>query len=79
MPSKKIFLQGKPYNEEFGMPLNDFIHTNNPHYWKHGNLNETEVEFSERLGKSLEDLITEVYEIVGTFAFERIDQILQQL
>ena len=50
-------MTGKPYNEEFGMPLNDFIHTDNPHYWKHGNLNETEVEFSERLGKSLEDLI----------------------
>ena len=50
-------MTGKPYNEEFGMPLNDFIHTDNPHYWKHGNSNETEVEFSERLGKSLEDLI----------------------
>ena len=50
-------MTGKPYNEEFGMPLNDFIHTDNPHYWKHRNSNETEVEFSERLGKSLEDLI----------------------
>ena len=30
-------------------------------------------EFMAKSGKSLEDLITEVYEIVGSFAFERID------
>jgi len=30
-------------------------------------------EFMAKSGKSLEDLITEVYEIVGEFAFERID------
>jgi phosphomannomutase len=30
-------------------------------------------EFMAKSGKSLEDLITEVYEIVGPFAFERID------
>ena len=30
-------------------------------------------EFMAKSGKSLEDLITEVYEIVGKFAFERID------
>jgi phosphomannomutase len=30
-------------------------------------------EFMAKSGKSLEDLIAEVYEIVGPFAFERID------
>jgi phosphomannomutase len=30
-------------------------------------------EFMAKSGKSLEDLIAEVYEIVGEFAFERID------
>ena len=30
-------------------------------------------EFMAKSGKSLEDLITEVYDIVGSFAFERID------
>jgi len=30
-------------------------------------------EFMAKSGKSLEDLISEVYEIVGPFAFERID------
>jgi phosphomannomutase len=30
-------------------------------------------EFMAKSGKSLEDLIAEVYEIVGGFAFERID------
>jgi phosphomannomutase len=30
-------------------------------------------EFMAKSGKSLEDLIAEVYEIIGPFAFERID------
>ena len=30
-------------------------------------------EFMSKSGKSLDDLIAEVYEIVGPFAFERID------
>ena len=28
-------MTGKPYNDVFGMPLNDFIHTDNPHFWKY--------------------------------------------
>ena len=28
-------MSGKPYIAEFGMPLSDFIHADNPHYWKY--------------------------------------------
>ena len=30
-------MTGKTYIKEFGLPLNDFIHTDCPHYWKFGN------------------------------------------
>jgi len=63
-------LTGKPYNEEFGLPLIDFIHSDNPHYWRYGKANETEVEFSCRMGKNLEDLIIreDQNKIAGFFA-----------
>jgi phosphomannomutase len=35
-------------------------------------------EYMARSGKSLQDLIAEVYEIVGTFAFERLDMHLSE-
>ena len=50
-------MSGKPYIAEFGMPLSDFIHADNPHYWKYGNKDENENEFSQRMGKNLENLI----------------------
>jgi len=50
-------MTGKPYNEEFGMPLKDFLHTSNPHYWKFGKNNETEEDFTIRMGHDLENLI----------------------
>ncbi len=50
-------MTGKPYNEEFGLPIKDFIHADCPHYWKYANDGETEIEFSKRLGLNLEKLI----------------------
>ena len=50
-------MSGKPYIKEFGMPLNDFIHADNPHYWKYGKLNESEEDFSQRMCNNLEELI----------------------
>ena len=47
----------KTYNKEFGLPLNDFIHADCPHFWKFGINNENEEDFSKRMGKNLEDLI----------------------
>ena len=50
-------MTGKPYVNEFGMPLNDFIYADCPHYWKFGISEESEESFSKRMGKNLEDLI----------------------
>ena len=50
-------MTGKPYIEEFGMPLKDFIHADCPHYWKYCHPYETENDFSIRIVKNLEDLI----------------------
>ena len=50
-------MTGKPYIEEFGMPLKDFIHADCPHYWKFSLPNETEEDFTKRMAKNLEDLI----------------------
>ena len=63
-------MTGKPYIEEFGMPLKDFIHADCPHYWKFGLKNETEVDFSKRMAKNLEDLILKegAETIAGFFA-----------
>ena len=41
-------MTGKAYIDEFGMPLQYFIHAECPHYWKFGNNNENELAFSKR-------------------------------
>ena len=63
-------MTGKPYIEEFGMPLKDFIHADCPHYWKFGHKNETEKNFSKRIAKNLENLILKegAETIAGFFA-----------
>ena len=50
-------MTGKPYNEEFGLPLEGFVRSACPHYWKYGEENESEESFTKRMGKDLEDLI----------------------
>ena len=50
-------MTGKPYNKEFGFPLENFIHADCPHYWKFCCENETEEEFSLRMASNLEKLI----------------------
>ena len=50
-------MTGKAYNEEFGLPLPGFLQTDCPHYWRFGLEGETELEFSERLARNLEELI----------------------
>ena len=37
---EKLLNYFKPYNEEFGFPLKEFIHTDCPHYWKYSKENE---------------------------------------
>ena len=50
-------MTGKPYNKEFGLPLNDFIYADCPHFWKFAYENESEDDFTKRIAKNLEDLI----------------------
>ena len=50
-------MTGKPYNEVFGLPLEGFIHLTCPHFWRYGNLGESEAEFVARLAAELEDTI----------------------
>ena len=50
-------MTGKPYNAEFNLPLDGFIHADCPHYWKFGIENETEENFTKRIAKNLEDII----------------------
>ena len=50
-------MTGKPYNGEFQLPLDGFIHADCPHYWKFGKQDETEDDFSIRMANNLEKLI----------------------
>ena len=50
-------MTGKPYNSLFGLPMEGFIHLTCPHYWREGRADETEAEFSARLGTELEEVI----------------------
>jgi adenosylmethionine-8-amino-7-oxononanoate aminotransferase len=50
-------MTGKAYNQEFGLPLPGFLHADCPHYWRYGREGESELEFSQRLARNLEELI----------------------
>lgn len=50
-------LTGKPYNEEFGLPLPGFLHADCPHFWRFGRDGETEAEFTARIARNLEEMI----------------------
>ena len=50
-------MTGKPYNSEFGLPLDGFLHSACPHYWKYGLEKESEEMFTKRMGEDLENLI----------------------
>ncbi len=66
-------MTGKPYIKEFGMPLNEFIHADCPHYWKFGLKEEKEEDFSKRMGKNLEELIIkETPETIAGFFAEPV-------
>ena len=50
-------MTGKPYNNEFGLPLDGFIHAACPHYWKNAQPGESEEAFTKRMGEDLESII----------------------
>lgn len=64
-----VSLTGKPeFHSAFGLPLDGFLYTEAPHYYRHHLDGETEDAFSTRLAESLEKLILEEGpETVGAF------------
>jgi 4-aminobutyrate--pyruvate transaminase len=53
-----VSLSGKPdMHAGFGLPFANFRHTEFPHYYRHHEPGETELEFSSRMARSLEALI----------------------
>jgi adenosylmethionine-8-amino-7-oxononanoate aminotransferase len=50
-------MTGKPYNSEFGLPFDGFIHAACPHFWKNAHTGESEEEFTKRMGEDLENII----------------------
>ncbi|MBL1234436.1 MAG: aminotransferase class III-fold pyridoxal phosphate-dependent enzyme, partial [Rhodobiaceae bacterium] len=51
-------LTGLPANhKDFDLPIAGILHTDSPHYYKHGKDGETELEFSQRCADNLEKLI----------------------
>ena len=66
-------MTAKPYNGEFQLPLDGFIHSDCPHYWKFGKKNETEEDFSKRMAKNLEELIMKEHaETIAGFVAEPV-------
>ena len=49
-------MTGKPYNSEFGLPLDGFA-CGLSSLWKYSEQNESEEEFTKRMGEDLENLI----------------------
>lgn len=50
-------MTGKDYNAAFGLPLDGFLRTDCPHYWRHGRDDESEDDYTRRLAANLETLI----------------------
>ena len=66
-------MTGKPYNGEFGLPLDGFIHAACPHYWKYGQEGESEEAFTKRMGEDLENIIqTEGPDTIAGFFAEPV-------
>ncbi len=63
-------LTGKDYVKAFGLPLDEFLFTDCPHYWRYAKDGESELEFSARCARSLDQLIQEqgADTIAGFFA-----------
>ena len=67
-------LTGRPVNHAgFDVPLQNFIHTNNPHFYKFGEEGETEEDFATRMADDLDKMIIdEGPETVAAFFAEPI-------
>lgn len=66
-------MTGKPYNAQFGLPLDGFIHLTCPHYWREGRPGETEAAFTARLAGELDAVITrEGADTIAAFVAEPV-------
>ena len=53
-----ISVSGKPdMHADFNLPLPGFLHTDKPHYYRYGEVGESEEEFATRMAGNLEQLI----------------------
>ncbi len=50
-------MTARDYNGVFGLPLDGFLATETPHYWRYGEDGETEEDYSARLAENLDQLI----------------------
>ncbi len=51
-------MSGMPHmHGAFDLPLDRFIHVDQPHYWRHASAGQTELEYSAELASELEDCI----------------------
>lgn len=67
-------MTGLPGNHKlFDLPIDRFLHTDTPHYWREAAPGEEEEDFATRLAEQLEDLIqAEGPETIGAFIAEPI-------
>ena len=63
----------KSFHNAFDLPIDNILHTGSPDFFRHGNENETELEFSRRRAQELEDMIlSEGADTVAAFIAEPI-------
>ncbi|MEE2803006.1 MAG: aminotransferase [Pseudomonadota bacterium] len=69
-----VSLSGKPdMHADFNLPLDGFLHTDWPHYYRFGRNGESEDEYSTRLAERLEQMIlAEGPETIGAFFAEPV-------
>lgn len=66
-------MTGKPYIEQFGLPLPGFLHLTCPHFWREGRERETEADFTARLARELEEVIArEGADTIAAFVAEPV-------
>ena len=69
-----VSLSGKPdMHADFNLPLDGFLHTDWPHFYRHSEPGESETEYSSRLAQRLESLIiSEGPETIAAFFAEPV-------
>ena len=62
-----------PFHKSFDLPIKQVLHTDRPHYYRDGEVGETEAQFRDRIVANLEDLILrEGPETIAAFIAEPV-------